>query len=57
MEGIQKITKSMFITHSGRQQMNREKIIFKYLYYYENLVSYYSHYYTSFFITCFPKKH
>ncbi len=42
-------TKSMFIMHFGRQQLNREKnyisvCLWNIIYYYENLAMYYSHY-------------
>ncbi len=42
-------TKSMFIMHFGRQQLNREinyisVCLWNIIYYYENLAMYYSHY-------------
>ncbi len=42
-------TKSMFIMHFGRQQLNREinyisVCLLNIIYYYENLAMYYSHY-------------
>ncbi len=43
-------TKSMFIMHFGRQQLNREFFFFllNIIYYYENLSMYYSHYENNF---------
>ncbi len=50
-------TKSMFIMHFGRQQLNREindisVFLWNIIYYYENLAMYYSHY--DFFSTFCP---
>ncbi len=46
----------MFITHCGRQQINREQNIYGPIrYYYENLANYFSRNLTYVFILCCPK--
>ncbi len=50
-------TKSMFIMHFGRQQLNREinyisVFLLNIIYYYENLAMYYSHYENYFSTFC-----
>ncbi len=55
-------TKSMFIMHFGRQQLNREinyisVCLWNIIYYYENLAMYYSHYDFFFFFILSQQQH
>ncbi len=55
-------TKSMFIMHFGRQQLNREinyisVCLWNIIYYYENLAMYYSHYDFFFFYILSQQQH